>query len=83
MSREKIILRIAFGIGIISDAYMAIKLLIVPYLQHIPYRQEDETVASLMIGWTMLLIWAFIKPIERKWRWPSIKIEIITDIIIY
>ncbi|MBN1699915.1 MAG: hypothetical protein JW881_20570 [Spirochaetales bacterium] len=66
MNRVKILLRIAFGIGIIADAFMAIKLLILPYVLNTSYRPEDETVASLMLGWTILLIWAFIKPIERR-----------------
>jgi len=66
MNKDKILLRIAFGIGIIADAFMAVKLFITPYLLNSNYQPENETITSLMIGWTILLIWAFIKPIERR-----------------
>jgi len=59
-------LRIAFWVGIIADAFMAVKLLLLPYNTNLDFRPEMETVASLMIGWTILLFWADRKPIERR-----------------
>ena len=60
------LLKITFWIAALADAYVAIKLLLVPYSMGVQYKPEMETIASLMIGWTILLIWASIKPIERK-----------------
>lgn len=59
-------LRLAFWVGIIADAFMAVKLLLLPYNTNLDFRPEMETVASLMIGWTILLFWADRKPIERR-----------------
>ncbi len=66
MKLRVVLLRITLLIAAIADAYVAIKLLLVPYGPGIQYKPEMETIASLMIGWTLLLVWASIKPIERK-----------------
>jgi hypothetical protein len=66
VNKSIVFLRIAYWIGIIADAYMAIKLLLIPYNSNLPFSPEMETVSSLMIGWTILLIWADRKPIERR-----------------
>lgn len=60
------LLRTAYWVGAIADAFAAIRLLLVPFRPSITYAPEMETVASLMIGWTILLIWADRKPLERK-----------------
>jgi hypothetical protein len=71
-----ILLRISFWIGAIIDALAAIQLLI-PNLWASSYGLTIDTAngalnlalvtaASLMLGWTGLLIWADRKPLERK-----------------
>jgi hypothetical protein len=63
MNRVTTMLRIAFWVGIIADAFMAVKLLLLPYNTDLAFRPEMETVSSLMIGWTILLFWADRKPV--------------------
>ena len=36
------------------------------YLPEIPYRYAMGLAGSLMLGWTILLLWADRKPIERR-----------------
>jgi hypothetical protein len=78
MNEKQIILllHIAYWIGIIADAISTIILLIPELAQftfglsNISYGEEylyvSRIAASLMFGWTFLLIWADRKPIERR-----------------
>jgi hypothetical protein len=72
-SQEKV-LRVAFLIGATTDA-LAILPMLVPPLAYLLWGFEDVSGtykfamgygASLMLGWTALLIWAYQKPVERK-----------------
>ncbi|PKN88515.1 MAG: hypothetical protein CVU51_04025 [Deltaproteobacteria bacterium HGW-Deltaproteobacteria-1] len=72
-SQEKV-LRAAFLVGAVTDA-LAILPMIAPPLANILWGFEDVSGAyqfamgygaSLMLGWTVLLIWAYQKPMERK-----------------
>ena len=72
-SQEKV-LRVAFLVGAITDA-LAILPMLVPPLAKLLWGFEDMSGsyqfamgygASLMLGWTALLIWAYQKPLERK-----------------
>jgi hypothetical protein len=72
-SQEKV-LRAAFLVGAVIDA-LAILPMIFPPLANLLWGFEDVSGAyqfamgfgaSLMLGWTVLLIWAFQKPMERK-----------------
>lgn len=67
-------LRAAYIIGAVIDALM-IPLMLVPGLARIfwgfadfglTYRYAMMMGAALMLGWTLLLIWACVKPIERR-----------------
>jgi hypothetical protein len=73
---KTLLLRISFWIGAIIDALAAIQLLI-PSLWASSYGLTIDTAngaltlalvtaASLMLGWTGLLIWADRKPLQRK-----------------
>jgi hypothetical protein len=73
---KTLLLRISFWIGAIIDALAAIQLLL-PSLWASSYGLTIDTTngalnlalvtaASLMLGWTGLLIWADRKPLERK-----------------
>lgn len=59
IKRKILWLRIAFYLGAFADGLMVIEVLV-----------SDESskfiAATLMAGWTLLLIWASIKPVERK-----------------
>lgn len=72
-SQEKV-LQVAFLVGAITDA-LAILPMLIPPLANLLWGFEDMSGAyqfamgygaSLMLGWTALLIWAYQKPMERK-----------------
>jgi hypothetical protein len=74
MRRQEKILRTAFLVGAITDA-LAILPMLIPSLAKLLWGFEDTSGeyrfafgygASLMLGWTALLIWAYQKPLERK-----------------
>ena len=75
MKRQKLWLRIAFGYGAIADAITAVQMLFPGSLRlHMPVDIEVNEGfvfgmrfgAPVMIGWTALLLWAALKPLERK-----------------
>lgn len=70
------LLRISYWIGAVTDALAAIAMLI-PRLGGMVYGLSDfspgadyryamGSAASLMIGWTALLLWADRRPLERR-----------------
>ncbi len=72
-SQEKV-LRVAFLAGTITDA-LAILPMIDQSLAHLLWGFDDVSGAyqfamgygaSLMLGWTALLVWAYQKPLKRK-----------------
>lgn len=74
MKSSKTWLRVAYLVGAIVDALM-IPLMLIPALARIfwgfteftsTYRYAMMMGAALMLGWTLLLIWAYIKPVERR-----------------
>jgi hypothetical protein len=74
MRRQEKILQTAFLVGAITDAGAILPMLIPP-LAKLLWGFEDVSGAykfamgygaSLMLGWTLLLIWAYQKPMERK-----------------
>jgi hypothetical protein len=70
------LLRIAYWTGIIADAATLLPLLVPaaaaamlgihPFTPGSDYRYASAIGASLMAGWTALLIWADRKPLERS-----------------
>jgi hypothetical protein len=74
MRRQEKILQTAFLVGAITDAGAILPMLIPP-LAKLLWGFEDVSGAykfamgygaSLMLGWSVLLIWAYQKPMERK-----------------
>ncbi len=75
MNNRLVLLRIAYGWGIIADAATAV-LMLFPnlFVRVMNIRLVSDTNLSfgllygapLMIGWTVLLMWANQKPVERK-----------------
>ena len=76
MKRSIILLRIAYWMGAAMDAAMLIPMLFPPvgaalfgiadFHPGAEYRYAMYVGASLMAGWTALLIWADHKPVERR-----------------
>ncbi len=74
MTPQARLLRIAFLVGAVTDA-LAILPMLFPALARFvwgfsdvsgPYRFAMGYGASLMLGWTGLLVWASRKPLERR-----------------
>ena len=67
-------LKIAFMAGIITDALVIIPMLYAPMAKQVwgldqlngTYFYAMGYGAALMAGWTILLIWAYRKPLERR-----------------
>jgi hypothetical protein len=74
MPTQEKILRIAFLAGAVTDA-LAVLPMLVPTLARTLWGFDDDSGAyrfamgygaSLMLGWTGLLIWAYQRPLERS-----------------
>ncbi len=72
--REAHLLRMAFAAGAITDA-LALLPMLFPSLAKVmwgfadasgPYRFAMGYAAALMLGWTGLLVWAYLRPVERR-----------------
>jgi hypothetical protein len=69
-------LRISYWVGAIADAVAALVMLsqaifavespLSHYTPEVPYRYAMGLGGSLMIGWTVLLLWAERNPVERR-----------------
>jgi len=69
-------LRISYWVGAIADGFAAIAMLfpdvgrvvyrIADFEPTLDYRYAMRLGASLMLGWTVLLLWADRKPLERR-----------------
>ena len=86
------LLRIAFGICAITDALAAV-IMIFPQLRTYIFGSDNFSItseyryalglgASLMLGWTILLIWGSFKPFERRGLLLITVFPVITGIVI-
>ncbi len=76
MKKKEDWLRLTFWVGAVVDAAAALMLTfpalnalitgLPPAADSPVYRNTNATAAALMWGWTILLIWASHKPVERK-----------------
>ncbi|HME73402.1 MAG TPA: hypothetical protein VKM54_26595 [Myxococcota bacterium] len=74
MSREEQLLRTAFLLGALTDALALIPMLFPPMTKLLwgfqpesgPYSFAIGYAASLMFGWMLLLLWAYQRPLERR-----------------
>lgn len=85
MDEQARLLKIAFLAGAVTDAG-ALAPMLMPDLARLLWGFEDFSGsyrfamgygASLMLGWTVLLLWAYRRPLERKF------IAALTVIVIY
>jgi hypothetical protein len=83
--RQEHWLRMAFVAGAITDALALVPMLIPPMARLLwgfdtlggAYRFAIGYAAALMLGWTVLLIWAYQRPLERAF------VAVLTVIVIY
>lgn len=76
MRNPDICLRVSFWVGAIADAVVAAVMFaqaffgytspLNHYVPEIPYRYAMGLAGSLMLGWTILLLWADRRPAERR-----------------
>ena len=59
-------LRVSFIAGAIADAVVGVLILIPSRMGETEFRYPMGLAASLMFGWTFLLLWGCQKPVERK-----------------
>jgi hypothetical protein len=59
-------LRISYWVGAIADGIATLRMLFPKIAYGVEYRYALGLGASLMLGWTFLLLWADRKPLERK-----------------
>jgi hypothetical protein len=66
MKNKIIWLRISYWVGAIADGIATFRMLFPKIAYGAEYRYALGLGASLMLGWTFLLVWADRKPLERK-----------------
>lgn len=76
MNKAIRLLRVSYWIGAVADGFFAIALIspklwgmalkIAPFNPDLQHRIDMGVGASLMLSWTVLLLWADRKPMERK-----------------
>jgi hypothetical protein len=85
MPNQEKLLRVAFLVGAITDA-LALVPMLVPGMAELLWGFDDTSAAyrfamgygaTLMAGWTGLLVWAYQRPLERKF------IAALTAFVIY
>jgi len=69
-------LRISYWVGAVADAGAAVVMLsqailahkspLTAYVPEVPYRYAMGLCGSLMLGWSLLLLWADRRPLERR-----------------
>ena len=82
MKKKIIWLRISYWVGAIADGLAALRMLFPKIAYGVDYRYALGLGASLMIGWTFLLIWADRKPLERKGVLLITAFPVITGILL-
>jgi hypothetical protein len=74
MQRQARRLRVAFAVGAVTDA-LALVPMLSPTMARLLWGFENPTAgyffamgygASLMLGWTALLVWAYQEPLQRR-----------------
>ena len=66
MKNKIIWIRISCWVGAIADGLATLRMLFPKVAYGVEYRYAMGLGASLMLGWTFLLVWADRKPLERK-----------------
>ena len=59
-------LRVGYRVGAAADGFATYRMLFPKVAHGVEYRYALGLAAALMLGWTMLLLWADRKPLERK-----------------
>lgn len=74
-------LKASFMAGAVADGIIGIMMLIPSRMGEAEFRYPMGLAASLMFGWTVLLIWGYQKPVERKGILLITIIPVITGLV--
>jgi len=66
MTSEVRWLKASFLAGAVADGLVTIQMLMPSRMGETEFRTPMGLAASLMLGWTFLLLWGYRKPVERK-----------------
>jgi len=66
MNNRILWLRTSYWVGAAADGFASFRMIFPKIAHGVEYRYALGLGASLMLGWTFLLIWADRKPLERK-----------------
>ena len=64
--RKIAFLRASYWVGAFADAIVGVRMLMPEKMGQEQFSYAMGTSAALMFGWTVLLLWADRKPVERK-----------------
>jgi uncharacterized membrane protein len=59
-------LRTSYWVGVVADAVATVAILIPSRMGESEFRYPMGLAAALMLAWTVLLIWADRRPVERR-----------------
>ena len=82
MKNKIIWLRIGYWVGAVADGLAAVRMLLPQFSDDASYRYAMGLGASLMLGWTFLLIWADRKPLERKFVLLLTAFPVVTGLLL-
>ena len=93
MNKRLLFIRFAYWYGAILDLLVFIDMLLSIIFEfsvsisnvstEISYKYQTGTGAFLMLGWTILLIWADRKPLERKFILLLTTVPVIIGILVF
>ena len=82
MKNKIIWLRIGYWVGAAADGLATVRMLFPQFSDDATYRYAMGLGASLMLGWTFLLIWADRKPLERKFVLLLTAFPVVTGLLV-
>ena len=82
MKNKIIWLRIGYWVGAVTDGLATVRMLFPQFSNDASYRYAMGLGASLMLGWTFLLIWADKKPLERKFVLLLTAFPVVTGLLL-
>jgi peptidoglycan/LPS O-acetylase OafA/YrhL len=74
-------LKTSFLVGAVVDAIAGVLILVPAQMGETEFRYSMGLAASLMFGWTLLMLWGYRSPVERKGILPLTIFPVITGIL--
>jgi hypothetical protein len=71
-------LKTSFLVGAVVDAIAGVLILVPAQMGETEFRYSMGLAASLMFGWTLLMLWGYRSPIKRKGILPLTIFPVIT-----